>query len=384
MSRDSILQAVDDAMRALHAAVAARDLYSPEHPAVRAQEARAVESLAPALAHEPHVCVMAFEDRAVCLNAALPSGPLVLETLFARLRARGLDAITFRPGIDAAQLARLLDWLASPAGTPQPPMPNLRLSRLDGLAKSSPDPADATGAAHAAARTFRDTQDHAASLDRLWRLLHQRGECDADAVEAIVAEICAAVAVSSGAMAPLASLKHHDEYTFVHTINVAILAAALAEAVGLPPGTVHDLAAAALLHDVGKQAMPPELLNKSSALTEAEQSVMRRHPVEGARILYNAAHVPEVAPIVAFEHHMHLDGTGYPPRPAGWRPAFFSQIVQIADVFDALRTDRPYRAAMTAPQALDVLRQHAGLWFDPDLLDVFVRRVVTHVRPDAA
>jgi HD-GYP domain-containing protein (c-di-GMP phosphodiesterase class II) len=113
-------------------------------------------------------------------------------------------------------------------------------------------------------------------------------------------------------MIPMASLKSYDEYTATHIINVALLAMALAEAVALPENVVHDVGIAALLHDVGKLKVPSAILNKPDRLTEEEFAAIRLHPEEGSRLLFSTPRVPELAVIVAYEHHIRYEGGGYP------------------------------------------------------------------------
>lgn len=199
---------------------------------------------------------------------------------------------------------------------------------------------------------------------------------------ALVDRIAAVVASARTAMLPLASLKSHDEYTYVHTVNVGIMSAALAEVVGLRADQVHDIMLGAILHDIGKQLVPTEVLNKGGRLTEAEVEIVRRHPVDGARVLLDVGDLPDIVPIVAFEHHMHIDGGGYPRMGRGWACNLAGQIVHVADVFDAMRTNRPYRAALSTAEACNVMYQGAGTEFDRALLDAFYEHVVVRSKRD--
>ena len=200
----------------------------------------------------------------------------------------------------------------------------------------------------------------------------------------IVSCVSKVISDSSSAIFPLAPLKRHDEYTFVHTINVAILSTSVGEALGFDPHTSHELTVAALLHDVGKQVIPREILDKQGRFTEEEFRVMRMHTVEGARILLNTPGAPELAPIVAYEHHVRGDGGGYPKMPRGWKLNLASRVVQMADVFDALRTTRPYRVGLPVPKVVEVMRRDIGDSIDADLLRIFFEYVVARGAPELA
>ncbi|MEL7474533.1 MAG: HD domain-containing phosphohydrolase, partial [Planctomycetota bacterium] len=189
---------------------------------------------------------------------------------------------------------------------------------------------------------------------------------------------------AEGAVIPLARLKCHDEYTFTHSVNVGILASALGEAAGLYGDRLHDLTVSAFLHDIGKCGVEDTILKKPGRLSDEERQAMEVHPAFGAGLLLEQKDVPEIASIVAFEHHMRLDGNGYPHRKRPWKIHTVSQIVQIADVFDALRSDRPYRKAMTTADAVAVLHRLAGGAFDPELLRVFEQRVLARLDAEIA
>jgi putative nucleotidyltransferase with HDIG domain len=174
----------------------------------------------------------------------------------------------------------------------------------------------------------------------------------------------------------MAAIKSHDEYTATHITNVAILAMGLAEALGLPSSGVRDVGLAALLHDVGKLAVPGEILNKPDRLTDEQYATMRRHPEDGARLLLATTGVPDLAVAVAYEHHIRYDGGGYPAVPRGWKTTLATAITQVADIYDALRTDRPYRPAHPHAVVEQMMLADSGAILDPELLDVFFDVVV--------
>jgi putative nucleotidyltransferase with HDIG domain len=154
------------------------------------------------------------------------------------------------------------------------------------------------------------------------------------------------------------NLKSHDEYTFTHVLNVSILSMGMAKHLGLTDEGVRLIALGGLFHDVGKERLPSELLNKPGKLTAEERELMNRHPRDGADVLLSLpGDVHPLLPTIAYQHHMGANLSGYPtPR---WKIAAHpaSRLVAVADVFDALRTIRPYRGALTEVQASNIILQ---------------------------
>ena len=150
-------------------------------------------------------------------------------------------------------------------------------------------------------------------------------------------------------------------------MNVAVLAMALAEALELGSAQVRAVGVAGLLHDLGKVRVPKEVLLKPGKLTDAERAEIQRHPAEGARILLAGDQPLDLAAVVAYEHHLMMDGSGYPCRHSQRDTHYGSRLVHVCDVYDALRTRRPYRDAWESETALEYIQQRAGLEFDPSL-----------------
>ena len=148
---------------------------------------------------------------------------------------------------------------------------------------------------------------------------------------------------------------------------------------------LRDVGVAALLHDIGKLRVPAEILNHAGHLDDHQRALIQRHPEDGARILLATGGVPEVAVAVAFEHHMHHDGVGgYPQVSRPWTMNLVSEMTHIADVFDALRSNRPYRKGMSRDRIAAIMRHDAGTVFDPDLVEVFFSDIVTRTEDVAA
>lgn len=204
--------------------------------------------------------------------------------------------------------------------------------------------------------------------------------------EAIVRSLSVAMHADRQTVLPLLQLKEFDQYTTTHSLNVAVLSMALAETVGCRSSDVRAFGVAGLLHDIGKIRIPIDVLTKPGALSAEERDIVRRHPVDGAQMIMESDQQLDLAAVVAYEHHMMLDGCGYPVTHYGTGRAssLASRLVHVCDVFDALRTKRPYREAWESEQVFAYLLGRAGTDFDPALVRPFVdmmRRSELRVSP---
>ena len=200
------------------------------------------------------------------------------------------------------------------------------------------------------------------------RWLHREVEDNATLplleAEAIVRSLSVAMHSDSQMIIPLLQLKEFDQYTTTHSTNVAVLAMALAEYLGLGPKDVRNYGVAGLLHDLGKVRVPKEILVKPGKLTEQERDVMRLHPEDGARIILQREMRLDLAATVAYEHHIVLNGTGYPHLHYPRKCHHASHLVHICDFYDALRTNRPYRAAWESEKVLSYIENGIGREFE--------------------
>jgi putative nucleotidyltransferase with HDIG domain len=190
--------------------------------------------------------------------------------------------------------------------------------------------------------------------------------------EAVVRSLSVAMHGDNQIVLPLLQLREFDEYTTTHSLNVSVLAMALGEYLGLGGREVRAMGVAGLLHDLGKVRIPKEILVKPGKLTDEERAVMQSHPVDGARIILESEQRLDLAAAVAYEHHIMLNGGGYPKMHFHRSCHRGSLVVHVCDVYDALRTKRPYRDAWEATKVLDYITERAGTEFDPDVAKAFV------------
>jgi putative nucleotidyltransferase with HDIG domain len=190
--------------------------------------------------------------------------------------------------------------------------------------------------------------------------------------DAVVRSLSIAMHAEQAMVLPLLQLKEFDQYTTTHSMNVSVLAMALSEFLELGGASVRTIGIAGLLHDLGKVCIPRDILVKPGKLTDAEREVVREHPVVGARMLLACPDPMEIAAIVAYEHHVMIDGGGYPTLSDDRGAQYASRMVHICDVYDALRTNRPYRVAWDSERALAYIESRAGVEFDPALARSFI------------
>jgi putative nucleotidyltransferase with HDIG domain len=210
-----------------------------------------------------------------------------------------------------------------------------------------------------------------------FRWLHQEvqlgGSVPLLEAEAVVRSLSVAMHGDSRMLLPLLKLKEFDQYTTTHALNVAVLAMGLAESLGCRPREIRDIGVAGLLHDIGKIRIPLEVLTKPGKLTDEERAIMNTHPVDGARVIMQSDEDLGMAATVAYEHHIMLNGGGYPPLHYSRQCAMASRLVHVCDVYDALSTTRPYREAWSSDRAMLYLEERAGTEFDPELVNAFIR-----------
>ncbi len=165
-------------------------------------------------------------------------------------------------------------------------------------------------------------------------------------IHQIVSEILSAIRHESSILVAFSPLRILDEYTYTHSTNVSILNIAQGMALGMSDDLIREVGVSALLHDTGKLFVPEEILNKPGKLTDGEWEMIQSHPLRGAEYLLESPGIPPLAVIVAYEHHIQYNNSGYPRVPKDWRQNICSQITAISDFFDAMRTKRIYRDSL--------------------------------------
>jgi len=215
--------------------------------------------------------------------------------------------------------------------------------------------------------------EEAASIQSMHREVQDRGKLPLAEAEAVVRSLSMAMHGDQEMILPLLQLREFDEYTTTHSLNVSVLTMALAESLGLAQQDVRTFGIAGLLHDLGKVSIPEEILNKPGKLSDEERAIMQGHPVAGAKLIIESGRRLDLAAAVAHEHHIMINGHGYPTCHYRRDCHKASKLVHVCDVYDALRTKRPYRDAWEAERVLTYIEERAGTEFEPEAATAFVR-----------
>ena len=194
------------------------------------------------------------------------------------------------------------------------------------------------------------------------------------AVDAILDDL----AGNSDMVVQLSTLRSIDEYSFVHSVNVCVLSVLMGYALHYPPRDMKQLGIGAILHDLGKARVPPEYLKRDGALTPSEYEEVKNHTTEGFELLRQNRDISILSAHVAFQHHERMDGSGYPRQLKGDDILEFARIAAVADVWDALISDRPYRKCVAPEEAMKELKQGAGKLYDETCVHHLMSRLAVY------
>ena len=364
-------QRAEEIVRRLAAAMRGAELYAPNHPLVL----RSVDTLATgalqALQASPTVVVGFIGEEVVVNSVRLPRGSAALVGFARDLREREIEKITFTRGLTRDDVRGLMTTLADR----QSPVPigdrlnnqgirNITLGKV--VIEEPPD--DQAGIA--AARRVYGTAVQTA--ENLWNAAKAGDQPDPGAARKIIDSLARLVSQDRTSLVALTAVKKYDNYTFTHMVNVAALSMAQARSLNIEGPLLREFGFAALMHDIGKVNTPLDVLNKPDKLSTEEFDIMKRHVVDGAHILRRTPEMPALAPVVAFEHHLKQDLSGYPEGIGSRKLNLCTMIVSIADVFDALRSNRIYRQGLATARIKAIMSEQDSPAFNHVLLKRFV------------
>jgi putative nucleotidyltransferase with HDIG domain len=192
----------------------------------------------------------------------------------------------------------------------------------------------------------------------------------------VVEEVTGSVMRNPGALISLVRLKNKDDYTYMHSVAVCALMVSLARQLGLNNEQIHEAGLAGLMHDIGKTLSPPEILNKPGKLTDAEFNVMKKHPVDGNKILQESNGIKsDIALFVCLHHHEKVDGSGYPDKLTNEQISLYAKMGAVCDVYDAITSNRPYKSGWEPAESIRKMAEWSHGHFDQRIFEAFVRSI---------
>ena len=386
------LRSAEDVVRRLAAAVRGAQLYAPGHPLVQRSLDALGDTVRQQLIDQSSIAIGLIEQEVVVGDTPIPRATENYGELIRRLHQLEIERVAFDRGVTNEEVATLVLTLAHPErSSPSPGRPDPIESRKPAQPSVGATPADPAATLQslphirvgrinldervetsADVATIRRLYSDAVNVaGNLWDVTQQEGMPDPQATRQLVDNLAQAVAQNRTALVALTALKEYDNYTFTHMVNVSILTMAQARGLGIEGTLLREFGLAALMHDIGKVRTPTEILNKPEKLTDDEFAVMKMHVVDGAEILRRTPEMPPLAPVVAFEHHLRLDGTGYPAGVTRAALNVGTMLCSIADVYDAMRSQRAYQQSFPTDRILAVLKRNDGTQFDQNLVRRF-------------
>ena len=362
----------DELLRRFASGVRAAQLYAPDHPLV----GRNVEGLLAVLkllhVAQASVAIGIVGTQLVVADTPMARASLGMAELIKRLKDHRIERVAFERGVTQQEIAPFILTLAAlgnktdapePAGT----YPHIRVGRITADERRN----DGIGSDMAA---IRQLYSRAVSVAQVaWESAETEGTPDLPAALQAIEGLADAVTQNRTALVALTAMRNYDNYTFTHMVNVSILTMGQARALGIEGKLLREFGLSALMHDIGKVRTPKEVLNKPDKLTDDEFAIMRRHTVDGAEILRRTPEMPILAPVVAFEHHLRQDGTGYPVNARRVGLNLGTMLCGISDIYDAMRSQRVYQQAFPTDRILAVLQRNDGTQFDQHLVRRFVQ-----------
>lgn len=349
------------------ATITSLKIYPQAHPQVIFLIDRLFDSISRVFNAVPEFTLFIVGDNIVAYGKPLLNTGPAGQTFVDILNKIGVERITLLPGLPKSQLIHFVNDLADGKLESIPSRSHIKLGKIvfDGLLEKR------NGSADEFTEILFFQYMAAQELQALYSGIQKNESLDSIRAKKLVVEFIRIFKKFMDPLKLLASIKSDDEYTYVHVTNVALLTVSFADFLGFYGKTLEDIGVSALLHDVGKMVIPDEILNKPGPLTSYERAIMETHTIRGAQYIGQQKNVPNLTILTALEHHIKFNGTGYPKIKKNWQPNIISQMIIVADIYDALRSKRPYSEPMSQNKAIDIIRKDSGSIFNPTLVENF-------------
>lgn len=361
-------------------------LYPPEHPQIIAGVERLKLDLQRCFSHKSYISFNIYEHDIFFENELLDLEHISLQDFVDNCLAKEIDSFTISQGIKGYELINFLkltnqtgDDLQNNGGIVRQmekyKIIHILVSKLKICADSLvPSQFDAEKS-RAKAMKVKIFDQSSARLNSIFKAVIANEDVNLNSAEALVNSLIEGILDDNHILTALASLKNYSDYTCHHSINVTILSLLLATKIGLTEAELLTVGTGALLHDIGKLMMPVEIIEKDGPLTSAEWKLVKSHPVKGFDLIYDLPDIDSLIPVIAYEHHMGYDLSGYPQTKNIKRTHLFSRLVQVADAYDGATAHRSYHNPVAPGIVLASMYKKSGTLFDANLLRLFINSV---------
>jgi putative nucleotidyltransferase with HDIG domain len=356
--------------------------YPPQHP-IAIQSLEALYSILKDCAlEEKQITINIYEDELFYGELPLTEESLIYSQFIEECDEREIGSIIFLPDLELSEVKAFIhllnqepDALARRGGLPkalqEEKITHIKVSEIKPLVKREEEKKEISE--EETNRLAKETYGYAINtIHEIMDSIAQNQTPNVQKAKNVVRSMVDLITRDRQALLGLTSIKNYDQYTYYHSVNVLILALALGSNLPLKKVPLSILGISALLHDIGKIRIPLDIIKKPGPLTSEEWKTVEKHPLEGAEILSSIPGLNKTAMIVAFEHHIGFDLSGYPKISPKRSLHLYSKIVEIADAYDAMTSRTYYRSPETPDNALSIMLQLSGAVFDPLLLKVFI------------
>ncbi len=356
------MEGIDTFITTLMIAISNSSLYGPGHSAFRDLAHKVLVSLEGIL--DEKVTIMIIDNELIVNNVLQRKSENHKANLIKQLKRKGLSRVDLLKGVSLPEIEQFIIDL-SVSGRKLAPGRHIKAGVVD------------INIAPAGADTEAESDVDTPPLDKVKDIFQSSSpfkKLNVTGLEEVVIHFINTFKREASILKYLCPVKSFSEYTYTHATNVAVLTVYQAESLNITGDLLHEVGIAALLHDAGKMFVSKDILEKKGKLDDREFDEIKKHPLHGASYLAKNRELTPLASVIAFEHHMKYDGSGYPALSLRKsKQHIFSQLVAIADFFDALRSHRPYRGSMEAKDIIAIMKKGAGTDFNPFLVDNFIR-----------
>jgi putative nucleotidyltransferase with HDIG domain len=368
MNRRQQEQAIVSLIRLLGTSLKNRGLYPPAHPLVRTPLEKCYSEILLFFADRQELALAITDGTLVFEGVPIFNLTSSLELFMARLAAIGIPAIVFEKGLAQADIEQFIRFLHE--------------TKEEGLSPSDvQERIEGLGVAHIRVKPHSDEEDdfslareiYGNAVDAVAAVMEEirQGRIPSGAEsDRVVRNISGMLQRNRDAMLALTLIRNFDEYTYNHSVNVAVISLAMTEALSLDSQERTEVGVAGLLHDVGKTQLALDLIRKPGNLTVQEFEEIKKHPEEGFVLLGKMSHIRPASAYMVREHHLRYDRKGYPSLGPDYAVNPKSQIIAVADCYDAMTTMRAYQMAKAPLEALELMSRISGKSLDPEILSV--------------